>query len=321
MLDQLPEIFGPHAPHVLVTFYPLLPRYGDLGKDENFRSLISDVCTLIELNPVPWDDAKFDRDRVFSMCRRRTLLEVFIKINELKCIEKNKSIWCCKSLESLYHLDKYDREGFTPFIIYIYRDGRDVALSFEKIMIGEKHIYHLAHRWRNDQLLALKHIRTLPAGRFVIIKYEDLIASPEKYMKRLCEMIGARYNPEVLDFYKSEESRKTASSGKMWENVTKPILRDNSGKYLKEMTGDELRIFESVAGDVLEELGYVKNYNGMPPLEFSDEQVKIFDEENRKLKQLAVANADPRDVQKRKQQNAFVESLKSKSAQPVTRNS
>ncbi len=63
------------------------------------------------------------------------------------------------------------------------------------------------------------------------------------------------------------------------------------------------------------QLGYVKNYNGMLPLEFSEEQMKIFDEENRKLKQLAAANADPQDVQKRQQQNAFIESLKSKYVQ------
>lgn len=58
MLNQLPEMFAPHPPHILLTLYPLLPIYGDLMQDANFRKLIDDMCTLVELNPVPWDDEK-----------------------------------------------------------------------------------------------------------------------------------------------------------------------------------------------------------------------------------------------------------------------
>lgn len=312
MLDQIPEIFGPHPPHALITFYPLLHHYGDLSDDENFKALIADVCTLIELNPVPWDDEKIDRGKIFRMCSKRTLLEAFIKINEMKCVEKNKTIWCCKSLESLIHLDEYDKEGFKPFIIYLYRDGRDVAASFKKIMVGEKHIYHLAHKWKSDQQLALKYISPLPPERLMVIKYEDLISEPEKYMKKLCAMIEVQYDASVLNYYQSEESKKTAESGKMWENVAKPILKNNKQKYLKELADDEVKIFESIAGDVLEKLGYQRNFNGQARMEFTGEQVMKFNEENQRLKREAVANADPHDLLMRKAQNEFVKSLKAR---------
>ena len=311
MLDQLPEIFGPHPPHVLITFYPLLTFYGDLNSDKNFKSLLDDVCTLIDLNPVPWDDTGIDRDRIFGMCNKRTLLEIFIRINELKCIEKNKTIWCCKSLESVYHLREYERERFIPFIIHLYRDGRDVAASFKKIMVGEKHIYHLAKRWKNDQELALKYIATLSPDSFISIKYEDLIENPDEYMKRLCLKIGVHYDDSVLNYYLSNESKKTAESGKMWENVTKPIIKNNTRKYVNELTGTELQIFESIASDVLEKLGYRRTVSGNP-VTFSEEQVKKFNEENKRLKQLAIANADHHDLLVRKSQNEFIETLKMK---------
>ena len=60
----------------------------------------------------------------------------------------------------------------------------------------------------------------------------------------------------MLEYYKSAESRRTAISGHMWENVAKPIMKNNSNKFLKEMTHDDLVIYESVAGDMLERLGY-----------------------------------------------------------------
>lgn len=310
MLDQLPEIFGPHPPHVLVTFYPLLPYYGDLNRDDNFWSLLSDVCTLIELNPVPWDVTGIDRESVFQMCHKRTLLEIFIRINELKCMEKNKAIWCCKSLESLYYLGEYEKERFKPFIIYLYRDGRDVAASFKKIMIGEKHIYHLAKRWKQDQEHALQYVSRLPAGSFVCIKYEDLLENPDGYMKRLCSKIGVHYDDSVLYYYLSEESKKTAESGKMWENVAKPIIKNNTRKFVTELTETEVQIFESVAGETLKKLEYELTYGEGGHLTFSEEQIKHFDEENKRLKQLALANADPHDLLVRKAQNEFIETLK-----------
>src|SRR5580700_5152855 len=87
MLDQFPEVFGPHPPHILVTFYPLLNYYGNLEETPNFKKLIEDVCRLIEVNPVPWPGAHLDRDKIFTRCRKRTLLEVFIQINEFECDE------------------------------------------------------------------------------------------------------------------------------------------------------------------------------------------------------------------------------------------
>lgn len=312
MLNQLPEMFAPHPPHILLTFYPLLSVYGSLDNEQNFKALIKDVCTVIELNPVPWDEEKFDRDVIFSTCEKRTLLEIFIRIHEYKCAEKNKTAWCCKSLESVIFLDEFDKENFNPFIIYLERDGRDVAASFKKIMVGEKHIYHLAGKWKKEQELALNYISKLPENRFMVLKYEDLIANPEKKLKQLCAKIGIEYRDAVMSYYKSDESHKTAESGKMWENVAKPIMKNNTHKFESQLSHDEIAIFETVAGEVLERLGYQRVLQPPAHLHFSDEQLKAFDEENKRLRKLALAKADTGDLQKRKAQNEFIETLKAK---------
>jgi len=312
MLNQLPEMFAPHPPHILLTFYPLLPVYGNLENEFNFKALIEDVCTLVELNPVLWDDKKFDRAAIFSRCGKRRLLEIFIRMHEYKCAQKNKSVWCCKSLESVIFLDAFEKEDYKPFIIYLERDGRDVAASFKKIMVGEKHIYHLASKWKKEQELALNYIASLPDDRFMVIKYEDLIANPEKIMRQLCDKIGLAYRDEILNYYASDESHKTAESGKMWANVTKPILKNNAHKFEKELSRDEIAIFETVAGDVLERLGYQRVLQPPAHLHFSDEQLKAFVEENKQLKKLALAKADTGDLQKRKAQNEFIATLKAK---------
>ncbi len=48
---------------------PLLPGYGDLEQEENFRLLVDDVCRLVELNPVPWEGVRLDRAEVARRAR------------------------------------------------------------------------------------------------------------------------------------------------------------------------------------------------------------------------------------------------------------
>lgn len=310
MLNQIPEMYAPHPPHILHTFYPLLPYYGDLSSDKNFMTLADDVCTYIELNPVPWKSINLNREKIFKSCNRRTLLELFIIINELQCSQNKKSIWCCKSLETVYYLNNFDKEGFRPFVIYLVRDGRDVAVSFRKAMVGEKHIYHLAVKWKNEQELAMKYLKKLSPVSFVVIRYEEFILNPSVFIKEICLKAGIKYTASVMSYYKSQESHRTAESGKMWENVIKPVIKNNSGKFLAELTHNDLQIFETVAGDMLEKLGYKRAISPSELLTFSEEQIHQFSEENKRLKNLAATSANEHDIQKRKPQKDFLNKIK-----------
>ncbi|MBS1593979.1 MAG: sulfotransferase [Bacteroidetes bacterium] len=314
MLSQLPGVFAPHPPHIMLNFYPLMDRYGDLERDENFSQLIDDVCHVVELNPVPWEGAVLDRARIWDMCRRRSLLEVFIRIHELQCIVHGLNTWCCKSLETVAHIDHYAAEGVYPYIIYLYRDGRDVALSFRKAIVGEKHFYHLARKWRQDQQQALDFLETISADRLVTLSYKDLIAEPTAYIHHICDKFSLPYSDSILDYYKSEESKRTAVSGHMWENVAKPIMKDNSGKFLKEMSHEDLVIYESVAGDMLERLGFELTTRPEERRVFSEKELAIFDAENTQLKEDAILTADPHDLALRKPQADFMKKLRDRPA-------
>src|SRR5438445_5132235 len=74
MLNELPEIAAPHPPHILQRMMPLVPRYGDLGKNKTFSLLVDDVCRLVERNPVPWEGVVLSRKDVAARCRNRNLV-------------------------------------------------------------------------------------------------------------------------------------------------------------------------------------------------------------------------------------------------------
>ena len=310
MIDQFPEVFGPHPPHILITFYPLLKHYGKLEETANFKRLINDVCRLVEVNPVQWAGAVLDREKIFKRCRRHSLLEIFIQLNEFECAEGGKTIWTCKSMESLYLLDKFREEGFEPLYLYLYRDGRDVALSFKKAIVGEKHIYNLAKKWKADQDACMHELEKLEPGRYIKVKYEEFIAATDVVIKEICRRTGMVYK-NVDDFYTSDESKRTAAGGKMWENVTKPVMKDNYGKFLKELSADEILIFEQVAGDTLVKLGY--QLHMAKPGEtkiFTAEEINAFNAENDRLKKQIVHELPAEDIMKRKLQADIITAIK-----------
>jgi hypothetical protein len=312
MLNQLDGVSAPHPPHILERFFPLLPAYGDLSNPDNFSSLVADVCKLIEYNPVPWEGANLQVPAIIARCRKPLLTEVFRVIYEMRAESENARIWICKSLVNIRFADQLEDNGVNPLYIHLFRDGRDVALSFKKAIVGEKHIYHIAKQWKNEQEASLQLAEKIGGNRVVKVRYEDLIANPEKELMKICRFMGADYNPVALDYYHSEESHKTAHSGVMWENVEKPLISNNYNKYLKELSPADIQLFEQVAGDTLEELGYSLTFPKNTQNMFSPEEIRSFSEINTKLKQEARLLSKPEDLAKRRNLEMHLQSIEAR---------
>lgn len=300
MLNQLDGVSAPHPPHILERFYPLLPAYDDLSVPDNFARLVSDICKLIEFNPVPWSGVNLDPKAIITRCKKPLLTEIFRVIYEMRAESENATIWICKSLVNIRFADQLEKNGVCPLYIHLFRDGRDVALSFKKAIVGEKHMYFVAKQWKEEQEASLKLAAEIGDKRVLRVRYEDLLAHPVKELKKICGFIGAEYNPAAMDYYHSEESHKTAHSGVMWENVEKPVIRNNYNKFRKELSPADIHIFEQVAGDTLEKLGYSRVFPGEAEHQFSADEIAPFAELNKKLKQEARLQSRPEDIQKRK---------------------
>lgn len=309
MLNQLDGVSAPHPPHILERFFPLLPAYNDLAIPGDFSQLVTDICKLIEFNPVPWSGVKLEVPAIVARCKKPLLTEVFRVIYEMRAESENAGIWICKSLVNIRFADQLEENGLNPLYIHLFRDGRDVALSFKKAIVGEKHIYQIAQQWKDEQDLSLKLAQKIGENRVLKVRYEDLLHNPEKELQKICRFIGAEYNPVALDYYHSEESHKTAHSGVMWENVEKPVIADNYNKFKKELSTEDILIFEQVAGDTLEKLGYSLTFPKTSEHVFSDEEIQLFSELNKKLKQEARLLSKPEDLEKRKNLEIHLKSI------------
>lgn len=309
ILDQSDEITSPHPAHVLVTFMPLLKFYGELNI-ESYKLLINDVVNYVEANPVPWENIKIDRDRIFSDSKEYNLFEINRLIYEQASISKNAKYWCCKSMANVHYAGELEKHSPDLKYVYLYRDGRDVAASFKKAIVGEKHIYNLAKQWKHDQEACIKLAAHTDERCFFALNYETLIASPEKAIRNLCVFLDIKYSERMLHFYHSNGSMATAAAGEMWQNLSKPIMSDNKGKFHDELTYDELQIFELVAHDVLKKLGYPLFTTLTNTSLISEGAIAAYDVINRHLKNEILLKARPSDLEKRAAQLAIVNDIK-----------
>ncbi len=306
MLNQLPEIAAPHPPHILKTFTPLLPIYGDLNQDANFESLLNDVCLWVELNPVTWQSSKMDRAMIKDSCKENTLIEIFFRVYAYYATLQNSEYTCCKSMNNVHQYTALEKAGLNPYYIYLHRDGRDVACSFKKAIIGEKHVYHIARQWKADQEKSMEVEKKIPSSRFIKVKYRDLINDPEPVLKNISSFLHVPFKQDMLNYFRAEESIKTARSGMMWQNLSQPIIAGNYDKYLKELSPEEISIFEVVAGDILEKLGYAitSDYKNMPEIEEHD--IETYSLLNNQMKKEAFLMADQHDIESRHPQQKLL---------------
>lgn len=307
MLSQA-GIAAPHPPHILKRMLPLEPSYGDLTQDPNWQQLIEDVCELVDRNPVPWDNVlPLDRAEVQSRCRDRSTVAIFGSIMDMYAEARGASAWACKSMGYSDLVEPLEAYFEGAKYIYLYRDGRDVALSFRRAVVGEKHPYFSARKWARLQRSAMRVRDIVGPERHYAVCYEELTAEPEPVLRGLCDFLGVPFASAMMDFHRSTDARSAASSSQLWQNVRRPLMRNNSRKFLTGLSEAEIRICESVAGAELDRLGYERVHieKGAEDV-YSPEMIASFAEENERLKADNSAGMDSGDAERRAHQLAIL---------------
>jgi len=255
ILNSHPSIAIPHPPHIMKNFSGLEPLYGDLNKDPRFKTLIRDVVTMVELHPYPWE-IKLDRERIFRQAAERNLINVFFAIYDQYLQSARKKRWGCKSTFMIYHMDSILRYYPRAKFLYMVRDGRDVAASAKKSIFNRYCVYYTARLWKKEQRIGISWMSKLPDDRIHLVKYESLLNDPKGTVESLCGFLDEPFEACMLDFSATQEAKKSAGISASWKNTSKPILKDNAGKYKQELTGKEIGLFEAIAGPELEHFSY-----------------------------------------------------------------
>ena len=94
-------------------------------------------------------------------------------------------VWMCKSLTNMNYFDQIEREKLFPVYIYIYRDGRDVDISFKKNNCWAKTLLFYCKKMGKGSNSMKKIKKNVSSSRFISVKYEDLILNPKNFISYL----------------------------------------------------------------------------------------------------------------------------------------
>ncbi|HET7832006.1 MAG TPA: sulfotransferase [Gallionella sp.] len=132
-------------------------------------------------------------------------------------------------------------------IIHVRRNPVDTCLSCFTRLFNRKQnqTYDLAElgRYYVDYARLMEHWRKLlPAGAFLEVQYENIVADQEAQARRMLEYCGLPWNDACLDFHKNTRSIRTASV----TQVRQPIYKSSVERW---------RPYEKFLGPLFDALG------------------------------------------------------------------
>jgi Sulfotransferase family len=158
--------------------------------------------------------------------------------------------------------------------IHVIRDGRDVLLSLNRRLVELRDsepvpVERFARRWRRR----VKNAHRADLGeRYMELRYEDLVTATEPTLRRVCERIDLDFDPTMLSYHeraaerleemnrdRSREGRRVVSGAERMTahaRTAAPPSAERVYAWKAEMSAEDRRAFDAVAGDLLSELGY-----------------------------------------------------------------
>jgi hypothetical protein len=147
--------------------------------------------------------------------------------------------------------------------IHLTRDYRDNILSVMKVEFEAPYVPLISYRWRYAAVRIEKLKRKYPE-QFYTLKYEDLVADPEKEMKALCSFLNIDYYNSMLEFYKIKDKLLQKYTIEEIEKVHKslfnPITNVKVDGWKSKMKRKHIKQADLIAGKYAELNGYNREY-------------------------------------------------------------
>jgi hypothetical protein len=259
MLDAHPEMAIPPESHF---FQELFRRDVTAMSLEEFHELITGYFT--------WRDFALDEssfDRALQALAPFSVADGLRALYRLYAARFGKVRWGEKTPDYGMIMPEIAQLLPEAHFIHIIRDGRDVALSRRPLWFGPgTDIAAQAEDWLRWIQRARSFGRS--SDKYLEIRYEALVTSPTETLQQVCEFLSLPYREEMLTYHEVANERLSELKGWEQEDVTadqlrsiqelttRPLTTERVFRWEREMQLDEVRVFEDVAGPVLEELGY-----------------------------------------------------------------
>ncbi|HEX5648107.1 MAG TPA: WecB/TagA/CpsF family glycosyltransferase [Steroidobacteraceae bacterium] len=127
-------------------------------------------------------------------------------------------------------------------------DGMSVP-RYESVRVWVNyHPYTVGKLWSQATRAALELAQH---PRVTIVRYEDLVQSPEQTVRTLCDRLGLEYDPAMLDVAQINSSHQSSAGG-----ARRGMHTDAIDRWRHALTGAETAVTEQICGPLMRRFGY-----------------------------------------------------------------
>lgn len=171
---------------------------------------------------------------------------------------RGRARWGCKIMREIRKPQRYLEQWPQARFIHIIRDGRDVAASqiTEHSGWGYGDISEAATKWVKIIEMARQNAER-HAAPMLEIRYEDLILDSESTLRRTMEFLGEPWSDTLLrheeadhDFFQTRVGHPSRA------RTQQPLDASAIGRHRRDLTAEQIASFESIAGGMLQSIGY-----------------------------------------------------------------
>jgi protein-tyrosine sulfotransferase len=140
--------------------------------------------------------------------------------------------------------------------IHMLRDGRDAVSSAVKAGLYGGSVEAACRQWLLRVQMAREFGRTIPANRFMELRYEDLVSDPRASVEAACNFMDLGFQEEMMAHEGAFQKMGDATAHGHHAKVGEPVTTGSIGKWKERLTGEQADFVERAIGEELARIGY-----------------------------------------------------------------
>lgn len=272
MLTSHPRLVVPPECGFMVWLHPAFGHWGaaEFADPANVSRLAGEVSASRKFET--WELDRAEIETAITHRAPRTYGEACDSIYRLFCTHAGKAMatWGDKNNYYLSHIPTLRAIFPQARFIHIVRDGRDVACSYREVMTLDSHspyrpslpvaITQIATQWADDIRTIGAQLAAMDGDAAIELRYEDLTADPTRELTRLCDWLGERFDPGMLQFHDGNRAQHLEPAATMdWKQRTlDPVSTQTVGRHALLLAEAEASEFVAIAGSELRRYHYLR---------------------------------------------------------------
>jgi hypothetical protein len=188
LLRSHSNIAIPDESHFIPGFYR---GFGDPRTDREARWL---AARIMRLGWVRRWDLRLDPS---SLAHCRSYRDLICALYGEVARREGKPRWGDKTPQYVAEIPSLLELFPAAKIIHIYRDGRNVALSWIPMDFGPANLYTAATAWKTS-VVSGRRAGSGHSDSYLEVRYETLLDDPEETMRRVCAFVGEEFTDAVM---------------------------------------------------------------------------------------------------------------------------